>query len=100
MQLWNTAKAARNMFVKLTIGIDFIFTGSFCSRRYLKCKKTDDLTVFFILLGSAHAKAVFDEIEPRLTNFFSDYKYSHRQEPVRFIPEVVVGMTKASPKII
>jgi len=30
-----------------------IFTSSFCARRFQKHKKTDDLTVFFTLLGSA-----------------------------------------------
>jgi len=35
-----------------------IFMHSFCSRRSRKCKKTDDLTVFFMLLGSARVKAV------------------------------------------
>jgi len=48
------------MLVKLTPGVNFTnkFTLSFYAHRSQKCKKTDDLTFFFTLLGSASVKAV------------------------------------------
>jgi hypothetical protein len=41
-------------------GVNFtdIFTHSFCACRFQKRKKTDDLSVFFTLLGSARIKVV------------------------------------------
>jgi len=53
------AKAAQRMLMKLTPGVNFtnMFTCSFCTCQSQKRKKTDDLTVFFMLLGSAHVKA-------------------------------------------
>jgi len=42
------------------LGVDFInmFTSSFYAWRSQKCKMTNDLTVIFALLESAHVKAV------------------------------------------
>ncbi len=47
------------MLIKLTQGVSFtnMFTRSFYARRSRKSKKTDDLTVFLMFLGTAHAKA-------------------------------------------
>ncbi len=59
------------MLVKLTPGVNFTnkFTLSFYAHRSQKCKKTDDLTFFFTLLGSMSVKAerkYVGEIEPVL----------------------------------
>jgi len=45
-------------------GVNFIniFTHSFCACRFQKYKKTDDLSVFFTLLGSAHVKVEFSQV--------------------------------------
>jgi len=46
------------MLVKLSLGVNLINTlhAAFTSADPETPKKTDDLTVFFVLLGSAHAK--------------------------------------------
>jgi len=48
------------MLMKLTQGVDFtnIFTPSFWTHGAQKRKKTNDLTAFLTLLGSARVKAV------------------------------------------
>jgi len=47
------------MCMQNTAGVDLtnILTQSFCTRRSRKRKKTDNVTVFFTLLGSGSAKA-------------------------------------------
>jgi len=64
-------KGACKMLVKLRPWINFtnIFTLSFYTCRFRKCKKTDILIVFFTLLGSTHIKAVrrtFMKLTPSL----------------------------------
>jgi len=66
---------------QLQSGVNFtnIFTRSFCARWFWKHKNTDDLTVFFTLLGSVRVKAVHRmlmKLSPDIKENSGDWDFS------------------------
>ncbi len=57
-KIWTFCEQRQSWVAYSVVDFTNIFIRSFCARRLWKRKKTDDLTVFFTLLGSAHVKVV------------------------------------------